>query len=470
MSLKSKSSFRSLCNRIIPSCFRRDLVYALGILGTTEVRHGDDDIWMATDFVALRHLLGTLDDLSQWFCATSIRDDKYLIGDPACDRFVFDPPPFETVLPSAPILFSSYLREVRAVSLKLRPQDTLILVLVGHGSNQNGSFLVGDSHKSWEISKETLEFHLAGTKGRIVLISTASYSGGWESPHWTLPAAAGANQEAPSIVISGSEQHRRCFFMNALFAEFADEDNIKSPRPGLVNDNGHRGCQPQRDFGPEKSVIALPRVPQRSTQDIFDWIHQFRDSIGSSLHSATSCVMPLPTPACQHSAIQRPANLSMSEEAELMELATQLLCFMPVSTANEIPMIRRCLTIVHGPRNGRRPLDSSEKSKVLSQLRTRAHYRELSSAIAKNLGWEKAVEQLGGPSGNRMRLCNDYGLQKQAEANGCHVGLLLIHESPIHLWGSAASWLARVWDASGRLVVPPEDWESAVKRSRPELR
>lgn len=515
MSLKSKAPFLSRHSRFLPSCFRKNLVYVLGLLGTTDLKPGDDDLWMATDFVAIWHLLGARDDLSQWLCGASIREGKFLLGDPACNRIVFNPPPFETLVPDASVLIMMYFLEVRAASLRLCPGDTLVLVLVGHGSKENGSFLVGDSKVYRECRKEELEVCVRGTKGSIVLISTACYSGSWKSPHWTLIAAAGASQEAPSLVVSGSEQHRGGFFTNALLSEFANEFSIKAPCPASLDDKGYRGTQHEHDFGPEKSVTPILRFPKPSMQGIIDWIHQFRDDIGRtyttgdlifspcgsdephslpftslvtsrepfhrlacvppslhndqlSLHSTPSCVKHNgTTPSSQCSSTETPEELSASEEAELRELAANHLHFMPVSTASEIPMIRRCLTILHGARNARRPLDDAAKSKLLAQLRNRVRHRELALVIAMNLGWETAVEELGGPTGTQQQICNVYDLQTQAEESGCLAGSLLIYETPIHLWGSAASWLARVWEASGRPVVSPEDWERAVKQYSP---
>jgi hypothetical protein len=517
MSPKSncKAPFLSRHSHFLPSRFRKNLVYVLGLLGTTDLKPGDDDLWMATEFVAIRHLLGAHDDLSQWLCGASIREGKFLLGDPACDRIVFDPPPFETLVLNTSALFMTYSLEVHAASLRLCPGDTLVLVLVGHGSKENGSFLVGDSKVYRECRKEELEVCVRNTKGSIVLISTACYSGSWTSPHWTLIATAGASQEAPSLVMSGSDQHRGGFFANAVLAEFANEFSIKAPCPASVDNNG-RGTQLEHDFGPEKSVTPVLRFPRPSMQGIIDWIHQFRDDIArtyttadltfspcgsgephslpftslitsrepfhrlacvpplhidqSSLHSTTSCVKHNgTTPSSQYSSMEMPEELSASEEAELRELAANHLHFMPVSTASEIPMIRRCLTILYGARNGRRLLDDAEKSKLLSQLKNRVRYREFALAIALNLGWEKAVEELGGPTGKQQQMCNVYDLQTQAEESGCLARFLVIYETPIHLWGSAASWLARVWEAAGRPIVSPEDWERAVKQYSPDF-
>lgn len=141
---------------------------------------------MATDFIALRQLLGARDDLSEWFCGKPIRTQRgFLLGDPACDRIVFDPPPFETVLDVEPqSLAMSFLIAVSKASSRLSGQDTLVIVLVGHGDDQSHAFMVGDGNQHFELKKETLEQVVRGTKGNILVISTACFSGSWKSEHW----------------------------------------------------------------------------------------------------------------------------------------------------------------------------------------------------------------------------------------------------------------------------------------------
>ena len=81
----------------IPRFRRTPTIHVRAILGTL---HNDDSyFWQATDFVALRELMGARQDKSLWFCSTSLRaSGKFLFGDPACDRIQFPPPDFETVV------------------------------------------------------------------------------------------------------------------------------------------------------------------------------------------------------------------------------------------------------------------------------------------------------------------------------------------------------------------------------------
>jgi hypothetical protein len=101
---------------------------------------------MATDFVALRQLIGAHNERSLWFCGKPISQQKeILLGDPSCDHMVFDPPSFETLRETNPTsLASEFIAAVTKASGKLSAVDTLVVVLVGHGDSQNHAFVVGE--------------------------------------------------------------------------------------------------------------------------------------------------------------------------------------------------------------------------------------------------------------------------------------------------------------------------------------
>jgi hypothetical protein len=114
---------------------------------------------MATDFVVLRELIAGRDDRSYWLCGTSIRKDSetFLLGDPACDRILFQPPPFETVHQAPPIaLRAKYLNEVNMRAANLTKEDVMVLVLVGHGED-GGIFVIGDEDNNCRLTKLELE-------------------------------------------------------------------------------------------------------------------------------------------------------------------------------------------------------------------------------------------------------------------------------------------------------------------------
>ncbi|KAF8228268.1 hypothetical protein L208DRAFT_1292530 [Tricholoma matsutake] len=471
-----------------------------------------DDHWMAIDFVALRHLIGARDNHSEWLCRTTIRTNRgFFLGDPACDRIVFNPPPFETVFSGPPrILALKYLFAVNKASSLLSAGDTLVLVLVGHGDADNQhSFFVGDNSNSYyQLAKNDLEEAVHATKGHILLISTACFSGSWKSQYWTLLAAAKAEQEAPSIVESGSNEFRGGFFTNSLLAEYADEFKIRPPYPGSVDETGQRAEQKEHDFGPTNAIHPSPCLPKRSLQAILNWMHRFRDDIGRtymsadmvfdpcsnephklpfvSLISATepfhrlTCIPPsLPDDSSSsHSTACCPAILSpppqntlelsvtwsASEEAELVALAADFLLYMPPTITSERGPIILCRTVMFDQKHSCETLSLAMKRNLLSQLKKRECHRKLALAIAMNLGWEKAVQDIGGPGGKQRQLGTRLDLRRQAEVNRCLVSMLLIPEKA--QWAGAAGWLARIWEAAGCPIVFPNEWKMAIEQSQ----
>ena len=143
-----------------------------------------DDYWMAIDFVAIRELIGACDDMSTWLCGTSIRRERrFYLGDPDCDHIVFNPPPFETLLPVEPSgLAIEFLVEVAKKSERLSAGETLVVVLVGHGEEDHSFTVGGDNRQNCKIYKEQLEKSVDGAKGDVLVIITACYLGSWKSP------------------------------------------------------------------------------------------------------------------------------------------------------------------------------------------------------------------------------------------------------------------------------------------------
>ena len=507
MTAKIRSS-SSLCNKLLHHLHPKSHHYPIvcRLLGTTNAL----DHWMATDFVVLRELIGDRDHRNIWLCGTSILLQTFLLGDPACDRMIFDPPLFETVCEKPPaVLRYKYLTEVTKAALTLSEEDVLVLILAGHG--ELGSvFKIGDEDgNACELTKAELEESLGDTKATVWLISTARYSGAWESPKWTLLAAAQADEEAPSLVVPASEKVRGGFFANALVAQHADEFKLIAPCPTSVDDNRNRGQQHPHDFGPGKSVRPSRSTPKRSLDDVRDWIHSWRDRIGWVYTSASLCFRPcLPasnseahsmpfrslksqtaalyrfqcvapstagseTPSFSanmkpvgsslpHSDSIKPTlKLSTENEQLLISLAQNLLRFKPIQTARETTTIVMCYRVLRG----NNPLNDAEKGRLLLVLKNRKQYQELAVAIAKSLGWGKFVDELGRPDGEQTQLSAMFGLQQKAEASGCLVAVLIQRHS-LGRYSGAAGWLARIWEAAGSSSIASRDWKLAVERSR----
>ena len=445
-----------------------------GLLGATSMF----DHWMATDFVVLRELICNRDHRNIWLCGTSICLETFLLGDPVCDRIVFDPPLFETACKKPPaVLRYKYLTEVTKVALTLSEEDVLVLILAGHG-DLDGVFKIGDIDEGGNVCKLTkveLEESLGDTKATVWLISTACYSGAWESPKWTLLAAAQTDEEAPSLAISASNKVRGGFFANALVAQHANEFKLIAPCPASVDNEGNRRQQHPHDFGGSKSVRPSRSIPKRSLDDVRDWIHSWRDCIGRVYTSASLCFRPSPpasnseghsipfrllesqsaalhhfqclppsstgveTPSfsanvkpvdsSSHSSRSINSTLKLSTENEklLISLAQNLLQFKPIQTARETPTIVMCYRVL----SGSNPLNDTEKGCLLLVLKNRKQYQELAVAIAKSLGWGKFVDELGRPDGEQAQLSAMFGLQQKAEASGCLVTVLIQrHSSP----------------------------------------
>jgi len=126
--------------------------YACGILTSTSL---DEDHWQVVDFVALRQMLGCPDENSFWLCAEEIRSGPaFLLGDPASDRILFEPPSFEEVYGTTGTLstkdlddfWEGYLARVSLLARRLNSDDTLYIILCGHGSPR-GCLLVGDDYQ-----------------------------------------------------------------------------------------------------------------------------------------------------------------------------------------------------------------------------------------------------------------------------------------------------------------------------------
>ena len=171
---------------------------------------------------------------------------------------------------------------------------------------------------------------MRGTKGNILVISTACFSGSWKSTHWTLLAAAGPDQHSISMAVSGSGECRGGFFTNALLAEHADEFNIRPPYPGPIDNSGHRLQQRSHDFGPEKTTSPSPRQPKRSMQDILDWIYRSRNDIGRTYPSADIIFHP-----CQLGSHRLPFASLISGRAPFHKLA----CVAPSPSADQASIL-----------------------------------------------------------------------------------------------------------------------------------
>ncbi|KIK00979.1 hypothetical protein K443DRAFT_7229 [Laccaria amethystina LaAM-08-1] len=278
-----------------PYILRRDRVFACGILTSTGITKDNlENHWQATDFVAIQSLLNCAEGQSFWLCGTDIRSGPgFLLGDPACDRLVFDPPPFEEIFDtqdtSNPKAYqklsrfkSAYIRRVGETASRLTSGDILCLVICGHGL-PDGRVVVGDAEARTLLVKSNLEDAVESCKAEVHLFITACYGGSWTSPYWNLFAAAERN-------------FRGGVFTTCLLAEDADQHSLQAPKPGLwryeESNNGsyHRfeEQQAKHNFGLPYSGQRVPtqRRLGRSTPEARTWLHKLRDHMGKTYPSA----------------------------------------------------------------------------------------------------------------------------------------------------------------------------------------
>jgi len=195
---------------------------------------------MATDFAVLQYLLGAPPGNSFW--ASCINLDKlkieFLIGDRHCDRVIFPAPPSRCVK-NPKRLKKRFLEEVRSRKSSLTATDTLFVVLVGHG-REDGGFCIGSVNSDVVLLKHNLELALEGFEGTTIVISTACFSGQWDSERWTLLAGAEKDKESVSISKSASGHCRGGIFVTSLMAAQAEKYGVLAPSCGPLPFLDHR--------------------------------------------------------------------------------------------------------------------------------------------------------------------------------------------------------------------------------------
>ena len=116
-------------------------------------------------------------------------------------------------------------------------------------------------------------------------------------------------------------------------------------------------------------------------------------------------------------------QLSVEEEAELKDLALDLVNHMPPSVGSERTVIHHCCIIVYGPTCGWEPLSDTHCSELYSALKGRIYKRKL--ALTRSLviwGGTEAVQEVGSEAGSlakQMQMSSMIPLRHQAEASGC---------------------------------------------------
>jgi hypothetical protein len=414
-----------------------------------------------------------------------------------CDRLLLKPDNFATLLdvPTASEACQEFLGSVREAARKLSYNETLVIVLVGHGAKGSGALIVSTADQdSCLLSREDVEDVVRGCKGRISLFNTACFSGHWTSDSWQLFAAAQKDEPAYSMQSSYSGTYRGGMFTSAVIAEYADAYGIRTPCPRSIQNNGSRDCQEVHDFGRYASRRPELRLPRKSHSEVVEFLNRMIArfcNLGSTQHRFVSKPsrgilhhLPFTPLSCEDdsmytaeclpphrdshhpysSVTQEPGRLSDQDEAELAQLSEDLLKFMPPPSPGEIRTASGCLRLAFN-----RPMPSKERAKLLSELRDRIYVRKLALAIAHQLCWTDAVETIGPPSGNILEKSVDTPLTQLAIESGCRLEDVIIPDF-IYPWEVAAGWLAAVWRLSGSPVVDAATWSDAVEEGRLEVK
>lgn len=135
---------------------------------------------MVMDWMALNDLIGVPAANSSLIYADSIGQ-----GFPRGDRINLTSQRLEYVESTLSNLESRFSMITGDRADDLNSDETLFIVLVGHGRGQDGA-LVLDEEDNILVEVDDVEVAVEDTKGSIVLVNLACHSGWWTSTEWTL--------------------------------------------------------------------------------------------------------------------------------------------------------------------------------------------------------------------------------------------------------------------------------------------
>jgi len=242
-------------------------IHAFGILGVVEPLLKPNGR-MVTDFAAwvflISNMNGYSDRRSIW---RTIRPIDHLFpersvtfGDAGCDRLQLPLPfPLETSFDDPGINVGDFgsecLNLLSKTARKVKRGETLLLLLIGHGSSNDTRFQfllttndAGRLPAEAFLTKNQLERALGPCQGDILIVCNSCYSGLLMSERWTLLCSAGPDQTTDSLSQSGSEYARGSAFTACLVAQATHEHRVRVPLPE---------AEPRSD-NPDSRMVALP--------------------------------------------------------------------------------------------------------------------------------------------------------------------------------------------------------------------
>ncbi|KAJ7480303.1 hypothetical protein B0H11DRAFT_2280618 [Mycena galericulata] len=499
----------------------RGKVYVFGILASTSLAPNQDR-WMAVDFSAFHDLFSEADECL-WLTAVPWQFSNWtpIIGDPHAQRLVLPSPSLVTTVPVED-LKTKFIASLAKAAAKADPNDTIVIVLCGHGEEGTGSLIIGEPGAYHEpLSKTQLEIALDDIKvpsNHVFLVSIACYAGWWRSPSWMLLAASDRHQTSAAMSTSGSGQMRGSVFTYALLAERADGHGLTAPHPVRTvhpPDHDWRQGNPGVWDPPVPANMhdpnAYPHEPLRSTQDVNLWTNELRRTMGGTYNEAHFVFDPAPdTPSqlpvrpftagfldrLQVVASSVPAEsgdnvvgavgssatnfafnpLSPQETALLQVLA---MAHNRVSHANV--SIDVCVNEMARQVSNGVVLPDRDQRMLFESLLYRNRESRRAAAIAKQLGWKSTIPVEQWTRGNGledMLLAESKGATIATEFFfGSKVGARWwepttvsrnTYQRPYKTMGPGA-WLADAWCRAGEPQVDSAVWENVVRTANLEV-
>ncbi|KAJ7445550.1 hypothetical protein B0H11DRAFT_431067 [Mycena galericulata] len=429
----------------------RGKVCVFGILASTSLA-SNQDRWMALDFSAFHDLFSEADE-GLWLTAVPWQFPHWtpIFGDPHAQRLAL---PSSSAVTTVPVedLKAKFLTSLAKTTAKANTNDTIIIVLCGHGEEGTGSLVIGKPGAYHEpLSKTQVELALDDInvpQNRVFLVSIACHTGWWRSPSWMLLAAFDRHQtheprRSTQDVDSWTDTLRR-----AMAGTYNEANSVFDPAPDTPSQ------LPIRPFTAsflDRLQVVESSVPAESGDSVVGAVRSSDANIAFRPLSTQDTAL-LQVLATEHNKVPH-ANVSI--DVCVNEMARQ------VSNGVVLPKI--------------------DQRMLLECLLYRKRESRRAAAIAKQLGWESTMPVEQWTRGNGL---DD---MLRAESKGATIAFEFFfgskvgarwwdpttvssntYQRPYKTMGPGA-WLADAWYRAGAPQVDSAVWENAVKIANLEV-
>ncbi|KAK0434826.1 hypothetical protein EV421DRAFT_1909126 [Armillaria borealis] len=454
------------------------------------------DHWQIIDSLVLLHCARTPSPLSPppilMTCISQDRlrtfsyETRIIIGHPSCERLHLDYSEAIDIKTAKPAtLAAEALHAIRNLVTTVEEGESLVIILCGHGDTE-GNFYAGEDI----LAKGALEKFVDLCKGKVLVVSTACYSGLWKSDSWELVAAAAADQQSTSVVASASDQFRGSIFASALLAEHYSNSGIAMPGDGKTT----MGKDCRLHYGSQQCDFCKLNKPAVKVNDqlaavLVSKMNSYRSSFDCPLYDASFChhgdgkyVFPFdaPTSLSVLPFTKIRANSTMPASPCLTS-ANSIPCFQVIAThtTTSIPTAEPVHDSI--PEDGSLWTPSEEEMKVLSLSikgqglstvasnlhaiqyalwflaggkKTGFHPVPTQQGTIEKMGWKDTVDPLmtGGPVDRKL-------IEEAHKSGKCDVSIVTPSKDQ---WLEPAYWLAKLWKAAGGTPVDEKQWSEAV--------